>query len=359
LGYSQFLISDIENKYHKEMLEGMESSGKRLLDTVNSILDLSRIEAKKSDLKLTEVDILKETEVVIKRLAILAWNKNLYLRLDKKSDNVFSLLNVKYFVHILEKLLNNSIKYTKNGGITVEIEKNNLDGENWSVIKVIDTGIGISKENYEVIFEEFRQASEGLNRQFEGTGLGLTLTKKYVSLMNGKITVESELGKGSIFTVMFKSLIPDPNKNSNGKQVAPEMNSTHSAKKETIKPTGKEILVVEDDNFSRDIVRLLLKDLYKIKFAENGEMAVQLVENKIYDCILMDINLGLGMSGLEATEKIRQIKGYEDVPIIAVTAYAMQGDKEKFLSNGFTHYISKPYSKETILKVLNEALNSK
>jgi PAS domain S-box-containing protein len=359
LGYSQFLISDIENKYHKEMLEGIENSGKRLLDTVNSILDLSRMEAKKIDFKLTEVDVIKETDGVINRMSILAWNKNLYLRLDKKSENVFSLLNVKYFVHILEKLLSNSIKYTIKGGVTIEIEKNIQDGESWSVIKVIDTGIGISKESHELIFEEFRQASEGLNRQFEGTGLGLTLTKKYVSLMNGKITVDSKPGQGSIFTVMFKSINTAPKKNGKGEQIELEINTIHSTKKEIIKPTGKEILVVEDDNFSRDIVRLLLKDLYKIKFAENGEMAIQLVENKIYDCILMDVNLGLGMSGLEATAKIKQIKGYEGIPIIAVTAYAMQGDKEKFLSSGFTQYISKPYKKETILNVLKEALNSK
>ncbi len=122
--------------------------------------------------------------------------------------------------------------------------------------------------------------------------------------------------------------------------------------------TGFRILVVEDDAISRNLLQLSLRNLYKLDFAENGETAVQMAMDKRFDAILMDINLGTGIGGLEAVQKIKNIESYKDVPIIAVTAYAMERDKERFLNNGCSYYILKPFERKTILEVLNSALKA-
>ena len=120
--------------------------------------------------------------------------------------------------------------------------------------------------------------------------------------------------------------------------------------------TKRKILIVEDDSISQDVINLFLKNLYNLSFAENGEQALEYVNKDKFDLILMDINLGAGITGIEVKEKIRTIKGYEDIPIIAVTAFAMMGDRERFLSSGFNHYISKPYLKQQLLKLIAEVL---
>ncbi len=358
LGYSDFLSKEVHSMEQEEMLQGIASGGQRLLQTINSLLDFSRIASKKIESKLTEVDFNKEAEQIINTLSILAEKKNLYLHLVKKAENVVSLVDLKSFVQILENIIGNAIKFTSNGGVTVEIDKNDQDGESWSVFRVLDTGVGITKDSLEIIFEEFRQASEGLTRKYEGTGLGLAITKKLVDIMNGKIIAESEPGKGSIFTIMFKSVIPGSNKINGEGQNKLEEDSLFQTMPEDKIFTGRKILAVEDDFISRDVLRLCLRNLFKVEFAENGESALQMIMHKKYNAVLMDMNLGKGMNGLDAIQKIKKIEGYKNVPIIAVTAYAMEGDREKFLNNGCAYYISKPFEKKAIIELLNTALNA-
>lgn len=356
LGYSEFLLSEIKNPDLRDMLNGITSGGQRLLETINSILDLSRIDTKKLDLNFAEIDLYKATCEVIEGMNELAEKKNLYLKLAKNAGNVICLLDSKAFAKIVENLVGNAIKYTKSGGVAVEIDREISKKGNTAVLRVIDTGIGIPKESVKIIFDEFRQVSEGLSRRFEGSGIGLTITKKYVELMGGTITVESQLDKGSKFTVAFNEITPAPKKRKDKMKNDKTEPLTRNERHTGILSKRNKILVVEDDIYSRDVVRLCLKDLYEIDFAEKGEKAVQMTENKAYDAILMDINLGIGMSGIEAAKQIRKIEGYKDIPIIAVTAYAMEGDREKFLSNGCSHYLSKPYDKKAMVKLLNEAL---
>ena len=157
---------------------------------------------------------------------------------------------------------------------------------------------------------------------------------------------------------MFKSVIPGLNKSNGEGQIELEEDSHFQVMPEDKIFTGHKILAVEDDFISRDVLRLCLKNLFKVEFAENGESAVQMIMHKKYDAVLMDMNLGKGMNGLDAIQKIKNIEGYKDVPIIAITAYAMEGDREKFLNNGCEYYISKPYEKKAIIELLNRALNA-
>ncbi|MCE1189323.1 MAG: PAS domain S-box protein [Ignavibacteria bacterium] len=206
LGYSEILLDEISSKECLQMINTIRSSGERLKNTLNMILDLSKVEANQIQLLLGELDISLVISNCVELFAGVAKQKGLYLTVNDLSNKSFALLDNRLFVDIMNNLLKNAVVYTAKGGITVTINKEKVENENWISIAVQDTGIGIDKSNHELIFEEFRQVSEGLSRSFEGSGLGLTLTKKYVDLLGGKIEVQSTLGLGSTFTVKFPVL---------------------------------------------------------------------------------------------------------------------------------------------------------
>jgi PAS domain S-box-containing protein len=190
----------------RELSDLFEESAKRLLRTLNEILDISKIEADKVDVHMKEISVEEVIEKTTAIFKIEAEKKNLYFNLIIKERGITVYLDEDVFVHILNNLLNNAIKFTNTGGITVKVSKNLIESRNYLEIAVQDTGCGILEEKYDIIFEAFRQASEGYTRIHEGTGLGLTLAKKYTEMMNGKISVKSEIGKGSIFFLHFPIL---------------------------------------------------------------------------------------------------------------------------------------------------------
>jgi len=255
----------------------------------------------------------------------------------------------------LNNLVNNAVKYTEKGSVLIEVKRNVLTNE--IMLRVKDTGIGIPKDKLDIIFEEFRQASEGLARNFEGTGLGLSITKKFVQLLGGKIFVESQVGIGSTFTVVLpynpSTVSADKVKQTDEKVLREQILSR--APKER-----KSLLIVENDRINAAVIEAYVKKDYDVEVVGSGEDAVKKASEKQYDAILMDINLGSGINGVEATQQIRKIKGYERTPIVAVTAFALKGDKEEFLSKGCTHYISKPFTQPQIIALLNQIfLNGK
>lgn len=200
LGYSEILSEEIKEHEQLRMVKDITNSGKRLLETLNSILDLSRIEANKFEIKPTSfnlVDLVREEIELYKGIAQV---KNIYLNIRMSHHELIVNSDRKIIQNTISHLIDNAVKFTTKGGviITLTIEKN---GTSYAVIKVTDTGIGIPEESQNLIFEEFRQASEGLSRKFEGSGLGLTITKKYITLLNGTIDVKSKPGVGSEFSV--------------------------------------------------------------------------------------------------------------------------------------------------------------
>ncbi len=204
-GFADFLRQDLEVPALKEMAEIIFNSGNRLSETLNLILDLSRFESKNMELEYQKIDIVKGTETVICLFKELAREKGLWLNTTFNRSSIFINSDGWAFQSILNNLINNAIKFTNEGGITVDISI--ITG--FVEIKVIDSGIGISKENHKLIFEEFRQVSEGLNRNFEGTGLGLNITKKLVAKLGGEISVVSERGEGSTFIVKLPIVQPE------------------------------------------------------------------------------------------------------------------------------------------------------
>jgi CheY-like chemotaxis protein len=253
-------------------------------------------------------------------------------------------------------LVSNAIKFTNIGGVTVEVDKKLTGEEEKATLSVTDSGIGIPINSQQVIFEEFRQASEGLNRIFEGSGLGLSITKKFAKMMDGEISVHSTLGKGSTFTVSF----PLSRKERQIVVTKPTADIAGIADRNKQEITYDEnmhyILLVEDDLSNAGVVKYLLQGVCNLDIVTTGEEALEKVTQKQYSIILMDIDLGRGISGMETTKRIRKIIGYKDLPIVAVTALAMQGQKEMFLEGGCSHYISKPFDAKTLLNLVKDLL---
>jgi CheY-like chemotaxis protein len=343
------------------MVEKIFRSGKRLMTTLNSILNISELESSRFDVKLTELNLAYCVKDKLYDMEKNAIEKNLtfeYIPLDK---NIFIYADEKFLMQIVESLVDNAIKYTEIGGVQVIIDSEQDDGKFWGIIKVADTGIGIPPYQHELIFEEFRQASEGFNRNFEGSGLGLTLAKKMTSLLGGEISVESDLGKGSTFIVKLPGYIEFSNGESETTQnEKDEFNKINLLADETGKFTlvSKDdedlptLLLVEDNYINSDVTIMFLKGICKVDHTIDGENAINMASLKKYDAILMDINLGGKMNGIEALKEIRSISDYETTPIVALTGYAMGGDKEKLISEGFDDYMSKPFEKEDIVNLV-------
>ncbi|MBK7632335.1 MAG: response regulator [Ignavibacteriales bacterium] len=356
LGYSDLLIAEVEKDNHKKMAKAIHDSGQRLIDTLNLILDLSRLEANKHNIDYQVVNLNELVKSVKFHFEAAAGRKKLFLKVALPSYDVIAKTDPRMLRDVMNNLINNALKFTNDGGVFISLE---VFHRNF-IINIKDTGIGIPKESLDLIFEEFRQVSEGLGRGFQGTGLGLTICKKYVELLNGRISVKSTLKEGSEFTFqiplfteeILKENFENSDKVQNVVGETIEVENKYLKSEPEVNEIKKKILVVEDDSTTRDIVKLFIKKIYDVAFAVDGEKALKAISDSKYDLIIMDINLGSGINGIQVAEKIRKVAGYESIPIIAATAFAMLGDKEKFLEAGFDQYISKPYLKNQLLELL-------
>ena len=349
LGFSEVLMSELkDNPDYLHMISSINTSGQRLLETLNLILNLSKLEASKvvANLKTQDIiPILKESFGFFKSAAD---KKGLKYSFTAESTEIFCDVDHLLFTSIFNNLINNAIKFTDDGSVTLKVDSNNKN----VVIAVIDTGVGISEEKQNLIWEEFRQASEGYNRSFEGTGLGLTIARKYTDIMHGTVSAKSTLGKGTTFEVSFPI----------SKQIAetPKVEKPNNTIN-TIDPakTLAKILYIEDDEISVKYVTTILKGLYTVDWAKDSDEAIAKTKQCKYEVLLMDINLRRGMDGLELTKVIRKMADYKSTPIVAITAFAMGREKEEFLSKGMTHYLSKPFVKNQLLSLLDSLLDKK
>lgn len=348
LGFSDILREELNNTDHISMIKDIHSSAKRLLNTLNSILELSHLES--ADFKANPVNI--NVSAVVASMSDtfhkLSNYKNLSFTLDVDDGECFCFLDEEILRQIISNIFDNSVKYTHKGGIGLKV----CSADNHCNIIITDTGIGITKENQKVIFNEFRQVSEGISRTYEGAGLGLTLSKKMIDIMDGKVEVESELGHGATFKISFPLV-------DKSKLDRTFIEKNRLVYKESQSDEGKpDFLLVEDNKTNKVLIKRFLLNRYNVDDVSSGRAALEIIQKKNYSLIMMDINLGLGMNGIETTNEIRKIKGYSNVPIIAVTGYALAGDKEKIMMNGFNGYISKPFTREVLVEALNDALTN-
>lgn len=347
LGFSELLKEELQdNPDSLDMVNNIHKGGNRLLETLNLILNLSKLESDKTEFNLQNKNIVPLIKESIDLYTGIASQNNIDIIFNNKYLNINCPIDEGLFNHVFNNIINNAVKFTNNGYVKVSTDI--LD--NKVLIKVKDTGIGIPEDKIHLIWEEFRQASEGMSRSFEGTGLGLTIAKKYTELMGGTISVESKIDVGSTFTITFPLTHTDEITKYEG-----EMNS--NIKSET--PNKINILYVEDDFIAAKLVKKILPEKYNLDIAESDVDAIVKFNNKIYDGFLMDINLRKGMDGIMVAQLIRENPEYKNTPIIAVTAYAMDEDKKEFLEKGMSHYISKPFSKINLLNLLDEVFLKK
>jgi PAS domain S-box-containing protein len=354
LGYSEILEQSELSENFKYYANVINRSGKRLMETLNLILDISRIEAGKLEIHLAHVDVWTTIKEICLLFEGVAEKRGITLIIEDPEEKPVLLLDQTMLRHIVNNLVNNAIKFTDSGEVNVSLEVDRSTDSPCILLKVSDTGIGIAQENQSIIWDEFRQVSEGKGRSFEGTGLGLSITKRFVEKLKGTISVESKLGIGSTFIVRFPLQDSDigaiDNTGVKEQDKAPGI--------ETIREDLPKVLYVEDDETAVGLVKHLLQRLCTLDIAYTPASALDKVRKNEYKAILMDINLGKDqINGLQTSLLIRQVEGNLGVPIVALTAFAMVGDKEEFLSSGCTHYLSKPFSGDEIRNLISNILH--
>ena len=351
VGFSNLLLDDKSiPDSSKDSIKDIVLASENLLEIVNGILDISKIEANKLEIVNNEYDFNKFTNELI----VLSKGRLGEKPIDFKVNIDSSIPPVLYgdvqrLKQICVNILTNAIKYTKNGWIEFKISSVQKDDVCRLIISVEDTGIGIKNENIDKLFNKFERIDLEENVTIEGTGLGLAITKKLVDLMHGKIVVQSVFGKGSKFTVCVdQKIVSNPTiKLEETRNLTPVINIIN-----------KTVLLVDDNKINLKVAEKLL-DNYGIKTesVDNGFACIEKIQagNK-YDLILLD-DMMPKMSGVETLKKLKEINGF-NIKVVALTANALTGMKEKYLSEGFDDYLAKPINKDELNKVINKYLNN-
>lgn len=354
IGFSELLQNRIEDAKSRQYLSSIISSGKNLLVLINDILDLSKIEAGKLELEYDEIDI---RNVVTEVFQIFTHNfkKKGIEAVQNIDDKLPSslLLDEARLRQILVNLVGNAIKFTDSGHIAISIFQHKFHSQMRKmdlIIEVEDTGVGISIEQQSLIFEAFKQLGQKNFNEYGGTGLGLSITKRLIEMMGGSISIESEVGRGSIFRIYLPKLTVLEEKKT-AKTEAPLEDHTENIVFDTAT-----ILVVDDIDMNRSLIKEFFYDTnFNIIEAVDGKEAVTLTGYSKPDLILMDIVMPV-MDGYEATKILKADEKTKDIPIIAVTASAMKQDEEKVLGTGFDSYIMKPIRKASVINCLMKFL---
>jgi signal transduction histidine kinase len=369
LGMTEGLQEQVFGKISERQLKALQaiqSSGSHLLELINDILDLSKIAAGQIELDcaLTSVNHLCQSSLTFVRQQAMQKRIQIHTKIQTNLPDL--MVDERRIRQALINLLSNAVKFTPaEGSITLEVsrlrsitsfpEENKEEAKEYLKIEVIDTGIGIAAENIQKLFKPFVQIDSALNRQYEGTGLGLSLVKQMVELHGGKVGLTSELGIGSRFFIELPY-----SSNVGGSSEMFDRDQTATISQLDTPTTGKSqlplILIAEDNEANiMTISSYLSAKGYRIVLAKNGEEAIAIALSARPDLILMDVQMPL-MDGLEATKQIRQITSLVKVPIIALTALAMADDRDRCLAAGANEYLTKPIKLKELVTMIQKVL---
>ena len=346
IGIAHLLEKTDLSEDQKEMINLLEISSNSLLGVINDILDLSKIEAGKFRITRAETDLPGLCNAVVNLLSIRAKEKKLELITELDPDLPKHIMADSLRLNqILMNLIGNAIKFTSEGRVTLKVEVADSKGNNVRLrFLVIDTGIGIAKENTEKIFETFEQADDKTTISFGGTGLGLSIVKNLAKLKGATLEVQSELGVGSTFCF------------ENWYEIVKDIDPVVKKKKLSLEPLPHlRVLVAEDNPINKFLIIKILKDWeITADVVENGKEAIEKLKENEYDIILMDTFMPV-MNGLDAIRRIRNgyAEGKQNIPIITFSAAVMENDKKTALEAGANDVVSKPFELETLHSKLN------
>ncbi|MGV6829595.1 MAG: response regulator, partial [Flavobacteriales bacterium] len=350
-GLTHLLLEEDPKPEQKEHLNSLKYSGEHLLSLINNILDLNKLEANKVEVEKIPFQLKKRINDVLMALKRTSQDKNNKLSFEYDESIPPKIIGDSLKLsQILMNLIGNSIKFTKNGEISVRAKKlKQTNNEVRIRIEIEDDGVGISKKKQKSIFETFSQGSLQINRKFGGSGLGLSIVKNLLEIMNSKIYLESEIGKGSKFWFDINFDIT---------QTKDEDSTSNENSKDLSDLENKNILVVEDNKINQMITKKILeKNKIKCMVADNGTVAIEMVKKIKFDLVLMDIHMP-GISGIVATQRIRTFN--TNLPIIALTAVTIDENLDEFYNAGFNDIIPKPFKTEEFFeKIHNTFIKAK
>tara|TARA_R110002049_G_scaffold71370_1_gene183895 strand:+ start:59847 stop:61913 length:2067 start_codon:yes stop_codon:yes gene_type:complete len=344
IGFIELLKDGKLSNTHKEYIDFMDKSSNNLLDLINDILEIDKIESGKVQLDEVVFNPSKKIKELVDVNQFLFLKKNLYLRTN--FENTLDLTvrgDSNKLLQIVNNILKNALKFTKRGGVTMTYSETVIKDKLKLVISIEDTGIGIPKDQLQTIFNRFTQIENSIKKQHEGSGLGLAIAKNLVSILGGEISVESENQIGTKFTISFVFDIV-------------ENKTAVTESKQTLNTDDINVLIVDDNNLNIIVLKKFLEDLnIKSDIAENGKVALEKIEDKKYQLIFMDIHMP-EMDGWETTRIIRQTD--RDVIILGLSANVSTEAINKAIENGMNNYLSKPFKKEHLRKLLQFHFNS-
>ena len=358
LGYSQLMKKELTNPKLVHYQEMIEQSSQLLLSIINNVLDMARVESGKMELDENYEVVGNITQLVCGAFAAEASKKNIELNIIVNVEHKHIIVDSTKMQEILSNLISNAIKYTPEGGkVLIDVQELPYNKEGYTLIqtKVSDTGIGMSEEFLPSLFELFTRERNTTLSKIPGTGLGMAIVKNLVDLMNGSIEVESELGKGSTFTITIPHKIA--NKDYTNRNI-------ESSNEFDIDFKGKRILLAEDNELNAEITTTILSEMgFEVKAVEDGILCVNEMQHQpanTYDLILMDIQMP-NMDGYKATDCIRHLSQLEkaNIPIIAMSANAFEEDKKKAFDVKMNDYITKPIDFQKMEEVLKHILSKK
>lgn len=347
------LLNDMPlNSEAKQLAETSYQSASALLTIVNDMLDFSKIEAGKLDLEVTDFDLRAMVDSCLTLMQPIADGKHITLKLAFDATVPRRVASDPTRIkQVLLNLISNAVKFTEKGGVTVRVSNlmaAAVSGASDAIVRfeVIDTGIGMSQDGMTRIFTEFNQLDPSIARRYGGTGLGLAICKRLIGMMNGEIEVESRQGEGSKFWFVLPLRIAEA-------AAPPQAKALPSA---DLQGSGK-ILIVEDNATNQFVLTKMLERAgYRCQIAENGAIGLERVQAESFDLVFMDVSMPV-MDGLAATRHIRALGGkYAAIPIIAMTAQSMAGDRERCLGAGMSDYLSKPIDRPAMLQTLQHWL---
>ena len=384
IGMAQVLARSRLDNAQTEQINTILESGNALMSLLNDILDLSKIEAGQLDISPISCDLRHKLRSVQKLFEPIASESGIAFQLFVDPSVPTSLeLDPVRVRQCVSNLLSNAMKFTEQGAVTVMVTAEPRPGNLHAVkIFVSDTGIGISDEKHDSIFAEFQQADGSTSRKYGGTGLGLSVTRSLARMMGGDITVSSQVGKGSVFIFSFLAALPGTSLSydtANVETIVPKADNASTPPQQNLKSdddiaaqrpasvkppapavpfslTNKNILVVDDNIINRRVICAMLEESdILLQEAENGRKALEALETADFDAILLDIHMPI-MDGPETVRAIRTSKAHRHLPVIALTANAMAGDRDKYIAMGMDGYLAKPVNYNAMLAELNRCL---